>query len=323
VWPETGHRIAATISAQSVAGLVADSEDAPEHAKAAGDAAFIDVFALELEALGAAENDLAAAALAGLRWMAATLQSLSGAQVVTQVGLREGLSAIPLEAMQRKGVSPGLAQHWSAGATATEVLAIAALVQRPPADLIALLSRLVLPPAAGGVWYQGDLERLAMARRLVDAGVDGGDAGRLATAFATAPDALAGLASRLAPRNGTVFTGEQLERLCRLDAILVRAGDDGLAPLERFQAYGPRGEAMLDLLAAGGDMMRLVDALAAAGPAVAGIVSRLLPADGRAYTPQELAWLQQVDRILIRSDRNADRLDAIEALQQAAPSPSE
>jgi hypothetical protein len=142
---------------------------------------------------------------------------------------------------------------------------------------------------------------------------------RLAAALLASPEAVAGLASRLAPADGAAFSTDELDRLRRLDAILVRAGAPGLNQIERFQAYGPKAEAMLDLLAAGGHLLRLVDALTAAGPAVAGIVSRLLPADGRAYTPEELAWLEQVDRILIRSERDTARLDAIEALQQQPP----
>lgn len=68
----------------------------------------------------------------------------------------------------------------------------------------------------------------------------------------------------------------------------------------------------------GGDAARLQRALAAAGPAVAGIVSRLLPA-GEHYTAEELAWLEQVDRILIRSERDPERLTALENFQQRPP----
>ena len=257
--------------------------------------------------------------------------------------------------------APALERLYAGGKTAD---LMAALGHDVPQSLIDLLSMLAPPPAIGGAWYPDDVERLSEARAVVAGAVAGGDTGRMLVALAAAGGRLAGLASRLAPAAGKRFSEADFDRLHRLEKFL-RYGPRGDAMLDLLEAGGelprlvealaiagadaaglitrllpgaaaytaeelawlrrvdralipserPRTETMLSLLEAGGDLTRLTEALAAAGPAVAGIVSRLLPA-GERYTAEELAWLERVDRILIRSDRQPERLDALEAHQQ-------
>lgn len=239
---------------------------------------------------------------------------------VERVALLAFLDAFALEASrlsERATDSVGVGVTSALQRYADHVVAVSA--SAPPAGdslpaLTALRAELAALPLAA-MAREASIDTAALVRAIAG----GGEIARLCAALVSAPsERLLGLATRLGPE-AQEFTAAELGRLEALDSILVRAGPDGLEEIERFQAYGERATAMLDLLARGGDLVRLVEALSAAGPAAAGIVSRLLPVDGVAYTPAELAWLEQVDRILIRSERRTGDLDAIEAFQQSPP----
>ncbi|MBU3919889.1 MAG: hypothetical protein KJ961_04710, partial [Alphaproteobacteria bacterium] len=150
-----------------------------------------------------------------------------------------------------------------------------------------------------------DIERFqeygAAARELLDVLSEGGDAARAIMAFAAARTELLSLLCRLAPAQGAMFTPDEIEYRKRLDTLLIRAGADGLEHLSQVQSYGDQAALLIDLLSEGGDPVRALLALAESRGPLLGLLSRLAPADGYTFTPEEIAARQALDSQIVRS----------------------
>jgi len=189
------------------------------------------------------------------------------------------------------------------------------------ADEVDALQRLdsILIRAAPG--RLSDIERLqALAPAstlLLDVLSEGGDAARTLSAFAEARTELLGLLSRLAPAVGFAYSPDETTRLQRLDAVIIRSAAPNFEDLERLQAYAPQSNMLIDVLANGGDPARAFVALAGARTELAGLLNRLAPAAGYTHAPDEIARLQRLDAIIIRSA--APNFEDLERFQAHAP----
>jgi hypothetical protein len=188
-----------------------------------------------------------------------------------------------------------------------------------PDDVLKLLDHVAPVSAQSGAWYPDDLERVRQARSSLDALASGGDRARLMLAIAGLNEGPAlGIVSRLAPSSGAAFSKAELERLVQLDRIITRAGSGpgALGYLERVQAGGAELERLFSVFASGGDRARLMLAFAGLneGPAL-GIVSRLAPSSGAAFSKAELERLVQLDRIITRAGSGPGALGYLERVQ--------
>ncbi|MFN7178300.1 hypothetical protein [Hyphomonas sp.] len=172
-------------------------------------------------------------------------------------------------------------------------------------DEIARLSRidgLVAGAGPGGLdFLEEALARRAQAAPLFAALGAGGDTARLLSALAAGREALAGLASRLAPKAGDRYQSNELDALRQLDTLIVRTAGTGLDQFFRLLDQGHRGTRLVDALNAGGDRARLILALAEGSRDLSGIISRLAPASGESFTAEEVARLEELDTLLVRS----------------------
>jgi hypothetical protein len=187
------------------------------------------------------------------------------------------------------------------------------------APLAGLLSRLA--PRTGQSYSDTETQRLAQLDRLIvwagedgfdqlekisvlyerlapfaDALREGGDTARALTALANTRAPLAGLMSRLAPRQGAGYNATEIQSLIDLDRWMVR------------------GDRVLPLIAAvdnGGDSARALIALAEAGPKVAGFLSRVAPLAGESLSEAELSRLSALDVLLIKSGNNLGALQKL------------
>lgn len=170
------------------------------------------------------------------------------------------------------------------------------------AQRLAQIDRLIVGAGPDGLdFLEEALARRAQAAPLFAALAAGGDTARLLSALATDREALAGLASRLAPAEGTVFSADELARLSRIDGLVAGAGPDGLDFLEEALARRAQAAPLFASLAAGGDTARLLSALAASREALAGLASRLAPKAGSRYQANELDALRQLDTLIVRT----------------------
>lgn len=134
------------------------------------------------------------------------------------------------------------------------------------------------------------------------------DLARFAQA-ATRDTALAGLTSRLAPGAGTQFTPAEVARLEQIDRLIVSAGEGGLDQLEDFLARRDQAGPLMSVLADGGDTARFLIAVAGDRQSLAGLSSRLAPRSGEAFGADEIARLQRLDELVVRTAETG--LDAL------------
>jgi hypothetical protein len=160
------------------------------------------------------------------------------------------------------------------------------------------------------------------------------DMARLVRGLGESESTLSGLANRLAPQVGVRFTDAELQNLLKLDELLVRSSGTGLGAILRQLDLGERGERAKLALEAGGDISRLILALAdpVQASALAGIVSRIAPRSGDRFTSEEVAALQELDRFVVLAGANpfekfqppeAGRADKVRASAEVLDWPSE
>jgi len=173
-----------------------------------------------------------------------------------------------------------------------------------PAEVARLeqIDRLIVSAGEGGLDQLEDfLARRVQAGRFMSALDEGGDTARFLIAVAGDRKSLAGLASRLAPRSGDSFSVEEVAHLQRLDELVVRTADTGFDAVFRQLAHGSRAETLLAALERGGDTARLILALAGGEKNLIGIISRLAPAAGEAFSADEVLRLQQLDSLIVNT----------------------
>ncbi len=185
---------------------------------------------------------------------------------------------------------------------------------------LAVLDRLLIRSVEGGAAFE-ELERyqqLPQAVREVFERLRGnGDLWALVQALVQAPEATTGLVSRLKPDGGEAFSEAELQRIGQLDRVLVRSGGEhaDLGWVERLQEAPGGVRAALAQIVGGGDLRRLVQALAEAGSGTAGLVSRLAPPTDAGFDPEQLQQLERIDRLVVRAAEGGTTLAELEQFQ--------
>jgi len=120
---------------------------------------------------------------------------------------------------------------------------------------------------------------------------------RFAEAAVNAPE-VAGLVSRIVPKDGARFEKAELEQLQKTDELIVRTSETGLGTVFRFIAHGEPAERLLRTLESGGVRSQLILALASAPDEIDPLLDKLAPAEGNTFTSGEIVSLQRLQIFL-------------------------
>jgi hypothetical protein len=120
---------------------------------------------------------------------------------------------------------------------------------------------------------------------------------RFAEAAVNAPE-VAGLVSRIVPKDGARFEKAELEQLQKTDELIVRTSETGLGTVFRFIAHGEPAERLLRTLESGGVRSQLILALASAPDEIDPLLDKLAPAEGNTFTSGEIVSLHRLQIFL-------------------------
>jgi hypothetical protein len=288
-WPRIAERVADQIAAQQISE-VSDfvcANDVRTQAK-------YRVFDAMMQIVGGQKSDEAESALVSTMTILGVDAHMAAAVASLLSDARHRDLARFVQAATRDTALAGLVSRLAPGSG----------TQFAPAEVARLeqIDRLIVSAGEGGLDQLEDfLARRLQAEPFMSALAEGGDTARFLIALAGHRQSLAGLTSRLAPRSGDSFSVEEVAHLQRLDELVVRTADTGFDAVFRQLAHGARAETLLAALERGGDTARLILALAGGETSLIGIVSRLAPVVGEAFSADEILRLQQLDSLIVNA----------------------
>jgi hypothetical protein len=262
-WPQLGDRVAAQVARQQW------PDDLRKGASAqAAIAAKVQVLASEIAAMraSAAEGSPACILLSTLGDVATSLDST-------------------LAASASEPIPESFETTIQAIATAFDRLQFDPPQGEPPASLAPLLSMLGMGRVSHLLEGLSDLE-------------PEGEIARFIAATSADRDALLGLASRLAPKNGAKFDAAEVERLRALDELVVRIEATGFGAIFTRIARGEKAEWFIESFGVEGDLSRLFLALIASQGETDAIVERFAPKSGESYGPEEIEAMRRLNAFL-------------------------